>query len=191
MPNFVFLLLFFFLGLHNCLLYALLIHFLSDIFCISVIYPTWYVIQPWAWSINNRWLIFMLSFSSWYPHSIPQSIIDNGINTMTKSSGERVSPWQIPLLMFTSPNIWLFPVRIVSTVPCYQTGVSLCFLLIAQFHWFLQSRMWYHFIGYLVINPAHCKSFTCSPTISQNSFIYQQLVFCASRLFSSAFLFIR
>ena len=62
--------------------------------------------------INNRWLIFMLRFSRWYPHSISQSIIDNGIRALTETIGERVSSRKIPLLTFTSSNTWLFTVKI-------------------------------------------------------------------------------
>ena len=55
-------------------------------------------------SLNNKWLNFMLRFCSLYLHYRRR--------TMTKSSGESVSPWKVPLLMFIFRNSWLFAVRI-------------------------------------------------------------------------------
>ena len=111
---------------------------------------------------------------------------------MIKSIGEIVSPWKIPPLMFTFCNTWLFAVRIVFhfsmlsngsflTLSANRTSSTACFS-----HEFSTIS----YIILCVINPVHCKAFTFFPTILQNSFIYQQFIFCPSwsrwsRLFSA------
>ena len=104
---------------------------------------------------------------------------------MIKSIGEIVSPWKIPPLMFTFCNTWLFAVRIVFhfsmlsngsflTLSANRTSSTACFS-----HEFSTIS----YIILCIINPVHCKAFTFFPTILQNSFIYQQFIFCPSWLF--------
>ena len=76
-----------------------------------------------------------------------------GISTMTKVVGK------ILFLMFTSPT--LFTVKIVfhHFMLSNRSFFMLSSLCCHKLHCFLQPQVWYPIIGFLVINPAHCKSY--------------------------------
>ena len=83
-------------------------------------------------SMENVWFILRYVFSRWYPHSIFLRVIDNGIRTMIKGIRERVSPWKIPLLMFTSPNTSVFAMRkVFHCSMSLNSSIFLYYLLIA------------------------------------------------------------
>jgi len=51
----------------------------------------------------------------WYPLPVPLRISDRGARHITNKNGDKLSPWNIPRLIWTFPNETLFT---FNTAPC-------------------------------------------------------------------------
>ena len=56
-------------------------------------------------SIKSEQLIFLLNLPNMYPAFISPSNIDKGIKVLTNKIGDKLSPWKMPLFIFTSPSV--------------------------------------------------------------------------------------
>ena len=106
--------------------------------------------------MNKRWLISISP--SMYPALAFRNAFNRGIMQMKNMSGERLSPWKIPLLMLTVPSDAPHEAKSVFSVP-HRSLKKSCYILRYLYHCqtFNYTGVVYHVIVFLIVHPCHAK----------------------------------